>query len=345
MRNKRIEFNTVSRGKRFLQSMGRHKMRTGIIIFLLLIISVIIIPIAISYDSSPVGHFRSYEGEQAYKQAYDEAMKLLPTPSRTIDIETDYGVVRVYEFHNDQSISDIPIVLLPGRSSGVPMWSQNLIDLVSERSVYAIDALGDAGLSVQTKKLENSTDQARWLEQVFDYLELTKVHLVGHSFGGWSAANYVVHYSERVITLSLVEPVFVFTGIRWQLYLKSLPASIPILPQSWRDKMLADIGGASEIDLNDPIARMISEATKHYAAVLPVPEQLTKEQLSGLKLPVYAALAEKSSIHDVQDAYETAVREIENLQIKIWPDATHSLPMEFTEQLDREILDFMSMNE
>lgn len=344
MSNQRIELNTASRGRRFLLSMGRHKLRTGIILFFLLVI-VILVPIAISYDPSSVGHFRSYEGERAYKQAYEEAMKLLPTPSRTNDIVTDYGVVRVYEFHNDQSITDIPIVLLPGRSSGVPMWSYNLEDLVSERTVYAIDALGDAGLSIQTKKIENDDDQAKWLEQVFSQLELTKVHLVGHSFGGWSAANYVVHYPERVITLSLLEPVFVFTGLRWQIYLKSIPASIPILPQSWRDKMLADIGGAAEIDLNDPIARMISEATKHYAAVLPVPVQLTKEQLNGLKMPVYAALAEKSTIHDVQKAYGTAVREVEDLQIKIWPGASHSLPMEFTEQLDREILDFMSMNE
>lgn len=109
--------------------------------------------------------------------------------------------------------------------------------------------------------------------------------------------------------------------------------------------MLADIGGASEIDLNDPIARMISEATKHYAVVLPVPGQLTKEQLSGLRMPVYAALAEKSSIHDVQKAYETAKGEVKILDIKIWPGVSHSLPMEFTTQLDREILEFITKNE
>lgn len=39
-----------------------------------------------------------------------------------------------------------------------PPW--NLPDLAAERTVYAIDALGDAGLSVQTRAIANGADQA-----------------------------------------------------------------------------------------------------------------------------------------------------------------------------------------
>jgi len=42
-----------------------------------------------AHDPSSVGHFRSQEGERDYKQAYANAMKLLPAPSRTLDVKTD----------------------------------------------------------------------------------------------------------------------------------------------------------------------------------------------------------------------------------------------------------------
>ncbi len=253
--------------------------------------------------------------------------------------------MRVYEFSNSRNQNLIPIVLLPGRSSGVPMWASNLKDFAAERTVYALDALGDAGMSIQTREIKNSADQADWLDRVFEQLELSEVHLVGHSFGGWLAANYAARYPERVAKLNLLEPVFVLQGLRWQIYLKSIPASISFLPRSWRDRLLEDIGGVSEIDLNDPIARMIAYATEYYANKLPTPDRISESQLKGLNMPVFAALAAESSIHDPVAAVETAKANIKIVEVRSWPDATHSLPMEYPEQLDRELLNFMEANE
>jgi len=58
-------------------------------------------------------------------------------------------------------------------------------------------------------------------------------------------------------------------------------------------------------------------------------------------MPVYAALAEKSAIHDARSAFEAAVSCGGRLKAKLWEDASHSLPMEYPRELDREILDFM----
>jgi pimeloyl-ACP methyl ester carboxylesterase len=220
-----------------------------------------------------VGHFRSATGEQSYLAAYRQAMTLLPTPRSTLDLETDFGRVRVYEFGAESADrAAIPVVLLPGRTSGVPMWASNLPDLAEARTTYALDALGDAGLSVQIRPIRDAVDQADWLDQVLVQLPVRSVHLLGHSFGGWLAANYAARHPERVQTLTLLDPVFVFQGLRWRVYLISLPASLPFLPRSWRTQMLSTIGGGP-VQPDDPVARMISEATEHYAVKLPVPER------------------------------------------------------------------------
>jgi pimeloyl-ACP methyl ester carboxylesterase len=296
-------------------------------------------------DPSSLGHFRSEEGREEYAASYAAAMEQLPEPDRTMDLDTDYGTVRVYEFSSARTRDSTPIVLLPGRTAGAPMWEANLPGLDEERTVFALDALGDAGMSVQTWKIEDSADQAAWLDQVLVQLGASKVHLVGHSFGGWLAANYAARHPERVASLSLLEPVFVFGSLRWQVYVKSVPASVPFLPRSWREAMLEDFGGVEEIDPDDPVARMISNAMEHYAARLPLPQRLSGEQLRGLPVPVYAAIASDSVMHDPAAAARVAQDNVRDLQIRTWRGATHSLPMEFPDRLNRELLDFMAIHE
>ncbi len=291
--------------------------------------------------SKQMGHWRSPEGQQAYQKSYAQAMKQLPTPSTALDIPTDFGTVRVYEWVAEQTGSTTPILLIPGYTSGVPMWQSNLSDLMTRHRLYALDALGDCGMSVQTVILKNGADQAVWLNQVITYLNVTKIHLVGHSFGGWSAANYASRYPQKIASLSLLEPVFVFQGLSLRIILKTIPAALPFLPKRWRDDVLSDIGGVTEIDLNDPVARMITEGSEYYERKIPVPEQITSEQLQGWRMPVYVAMAANSSLHNSTKAVEVARANIEHVQAKNWPGATHSLPMEFSKEIDAEILAFI----
>jgi pimeloyl-ACP methyl ester carboxylesterase len=108
--------------------------------------------------------------------------------------------------------------------------------------------------------------------------------------------------------------------------------------------MLSTIGGGP-VQPDDPLARMISEATEHYAVKLPVPERLTGAQLRALNMPVYAALAGRSVMHNSDHAADVARAEIPDPTIELWPEATHSLPMEQAATLDRTILAFMAAHD
>jgi len=144
--------------------------------------------VSVATAEPEVGHFRSAAGRAEYVRAYDAALADLPAPDRTVDVTTSFGTVRVYAWRRPGTQGRTPVVLLPGRSSGVPMWGENIPDFIKTHPVYAFDALGDVGRSIQSAPLVSPVDQAVWVDETLAGLKLERVHLVGHSFGGSTAA-------------------------------------------------------------------------------------------------------------------------------------------------------------
>ena len=294
-----------------------------------------------------IGHWVSVDGENSYKKYYQLAMKLLPEPVNIHDIVTSFGIVRVYEWSTDVTQERTPVLLLPGRSSGTPMWFKNLPDLLKERTVYSVDMLGDCGMSTQKAVLQNSDDQAEWLHQILDYLRLNKVHIVGHSFGGWAAANYASRYNQKIATMALLEPVFTFQWVRLSLLIKISFAMLPFWPKKWVEDTLLTIGGTrkEDIDPNDVMYRMIAEGKKHFKANLPQPVRISIEQIKSWNMPVYVAFGQNSTLHNSYKAYEIARSNINDLSGQVWPETTHSLPMEIPSLINAELLQFWNIQE
>ncbi|WP_158635129.1 alpha/beta fold hydrolase [Tsukamurella asaccharolytica] len=286
-------------------------------------------------DPSPVGYWRSAAARATYLERYDRAFRDLPAPAETRDVRTGFGVVRAYRFGTPRP-GTAPILLVPGRSSGVPMWADVLARL-QDREVYAVDALGDAGMSVQDRPLAGVEDQATWLAETMTTLGLSRAHLVGHSFGAWTAANFAARYPGRVATLTLWEPVLVFAGMRWQMYAATLPSALPFLPESWRRKGLASIGGADGADVTaGPVGAMIDAGAAGYRAALPMPVQLDDAALARLTMPVFVGLGGGSAVTDTAAAAARA-RTLPDATVRVWPDGTHSLPMEYSDELLAEL--------
>lgn len=290
-----------------------------------------------------VGRWRSAAGFESYRDAYRQTMASLPEPTRTHDVRTGYGTVRVYEWA--AADGGLPVVLLPGIRSGAPMWGENLTSWIGKRTIYAMDAIGDAGLSTQSVPLENFDDQAEWVEQTLAGLGMERVHTVGHSFGGATATVHALHHPERVASLSLLEPVMVLRPLPASIYLWSTLLLTPV-PQQWKDRALAEIGGTTieEVRRRTPLSEMIDRGSAQYVAPTITPRTLSDEEWRSMDVPLRVDIASDKSLAGGEAAAERA-RGLAKGPVTVWPDTTHSLPMQAADRLGVELEAYWSRHD
>ena len=316
------------------------------LLILALVVSLAANTLLLATRSGPrVGQWRSAAAREAYLAAYREVTASMPAAQEQ-DIATSWGTVHATLFPGPEGSTRTPILLLPGWGAGIPMWRDLLPVLARERPVYAVDALGDAGLSNQSVPLEAPDANAGWISETLTALEAPPVHVVGHSFGGWLATDFALRHPGQTVSLSLFDPVQTFSSLKWEVYLLAIPASIPLLPQSWRDAALARIGGNESIDHDDPLARMIDAGTKGYSSARDLPPQFTDAELGSLGVPVYVAMAGNSAVlSDPPGAVRRAEELVPRVEASFWEGATHSLPLEEPEKAGAVVLDFMNRHE
>lgn len=302
-----------------------------------------VITVAIAYalrDPAPVGYFTSTESHGRFVGAYREAMADLPEPDRTLDVRTGYGVVRLYHFSGGTDPAAAPLLLLPGRASASPVWADNLPSLLRSRNVYTVDLLGEPGMSVQQRPIEDTTAHAQWLHEVLLALPEPTIHLVGVSFGGWTAMNLAVHRPQKVGSVVLLDPVLVFAGLSAEVVLRSIPVSVRWAPRSWRDSFTSWTANGAPVE-DVPVARMIEAGMQAYVVKLSSPARPSEEQLAAVDVPVLVLMAGKSRLHDAGEAARLAERSLTHGTVKTYPDASHALNGEYPIEIAADISAFL----
>jgi len=99
-----------------------------------------------------------------------------------------------------------PVVLLHGFGASADNWNRFAGRLTKRYRVIAPDLPGWG----QSTRIDSASyaypQQVERLHQLLGALGLHRVHLVGHSMGGFIASAYAARYPEEVITLGLIAP-------------------------------------------------------------------------------------------------------------------------------------------
>ncbi len=295
--------------------------------------------VVLSRPDPPVGFWRSTQALETFREDYEAARADMPASGTALDVRTDYGVVRLYRFEG-KGDGRAPLVLLPGRASASPVWADDLPSLLEVGDVYTVDLLGEPGMSVQDRPIQDDQDQALWLHQTLEGLPEERFHLVGLSIGGWSATNLAVREPSRIASVTLVDPVFVFDDLPLEAIVRSVPASLPWLPRSWRDGFNSWTAGGAPVE-DVPVADMIESGMRGYSPRLPPPTRIDEEELGRIDLPVLAIIAGRSVMHDPDTAVEVAERSLPQGAVKVYPDASHAVNGEYPDRIAEDIGAFL----
>lgn len=180
--------------------------------------------------------------------------------------------------------SAIPLLTLHG-GPGVPHdYLESLAALADERPVVFYDQLGcgksDRPDDVSLWRIERFAEE---LAQVRRALGLERIHLLGHSWGGWLAAEYMLTKPAGIISLVMASSNFSLP--RYQRAARQALATLPSALQT-----VIHQHEAAGTTNSDAYQQAVEEATQRFLCrVQPFPEALQRAG-AGMGVKTYRAM-------------------------------------------------------
>lgn len=217
-----------------------------------------------------------------------------------------------------------PLVLLHGALTNSAIWMSD-IELWSQSfRVYAVDVVGEPGLSSAQQPSVSGGGYTAWLDDVLNGLKLKSTSFVGVSFGGWIALNYAVSRPHRADSLALLCPAGI--GRQKPFFLKALPL---LLLGSWgKTKVQTMVMGPPQ-RLHGKARSLMDFISNVHAKVRPRPIRIplfSDEELLSLKVPILIIVGGRDALIDSSETKRRVGRTMPSAQLHYLEDGFHHLP-------------------
>jgi len=275
--------------------------------------------------------YKSDEGERAVRERYLEILKYWPVPNLQLRVPTREGETFIIACGDENAP---PLLLFHGSIANSAMWMGSVAAWAEHFRIYAVDMIGDAGLSAPSRPPLASDAHALWLDDVLQALSLTRVSIAGVSLGGWLALDYAIRRPGRVESLVLVCPGGV-GRVKMGTVFKLIPLQ---MLGSWGKRKAGEIV-LGRAPANPPPAvqsfikfmQLIHDNFRVRRVKLPV---FGDDALRALNMPVLAILGGKDVLIDSDDTRQRLERNVAGVQIRYIPEAGHYIPAQTTPIFD-----------
>jgi len=262
--------------------------------------------------------YRTADGGRAVRRDYDALLDRWPVPHETSALTTRLGDT----FAVVSGPADAPpVVALQGSGGTAAHWLPDITTLAARLRVYAVDAPGEPGRTVEARPPLASPAYAEWLDDVLDGLGLSEAAFLGTSLGGWWALDYALRRPERVTALALVNPA----GIGKRRTAPLLKFAAYSLFGDWgRRRSLAMVAQGSPAD---PGHRALGEFTlRTFEHFKPRMEAIPALPVEKLTMPVQAHFGARDVLLDQRDAAAKLRAARPGADVRLTEDAGHFLP-------------------
>jgi len=272
------------------------------------------------------GIYKSEAGRQAIEAFYRKVLTRWPVANEHVIVPTRHGETLVIACGATDAP---PVVLLHGSGSNSAVWIRDVAEWGKQYRVYAVDVIGEPGLSAQSRPPLRSDAYVDWLDDIYQHLGLTSASLVGVSLGAWLALAYAVKRPARVASLTLLSPAGI--GARKTLFIVKA-ALMLMLGTRGVDKAWSAASGKAPAA--GPLAEYMRLIFQNFRPRLEAPRVFTDAELRALSMPMQVVVGANDAMLHATQTRERVTRLLPHAEM-IWLDgAGHMLPPQTTRVAD-----------
>jgi len=289
--------------------------------------------------------FKTHKRKEQYLKLYDSRAMKWPVPSTARMVSTAYGKTFVRTSGPDDGE---PLVLMHGVGGNSLQWMSNVESLSKRYRVFAIDNIYDNGRSIPSRDITSADDSISWLDQLFDELGLKDgINIIGMSYGGWIASQYVMKFSARIRKLVLLAPVGTVARLSLKWILRAVLVAVPFKYFSRRfvcwlaeDTLKHREQGRSLIEEHIDETYLAVRSFKGKRMVNPI--VLSDEELNSLSVPVLFMIGENEKIYSPHKVIQRLNSVAPEIETRLISNAGHDLAMAQPAIVNEAILEFLA---
>ena len=276
--------------------------------------------------------YRSEAGARLLRERYLKTLERWPVENEQFHVPTREGETFVIA---SGPATAPALVLLHGSGSNSTQWASSISELATHFRVYAVDMIGEPGLSAPSRPPMESDRYAVWLDEVLDFLGLEQVRIVGVSLGGWLALDYATRRPGRVERLALSCPMGVGRQKKGFLFKALL---LNPLGRWGRRKTITGMLGSGLSTMEPAVAAMILEEVmlvvenyRYRMGDLPV---FDDDALRRLTMPVHVLVGELDVMVDSVETKQRLENAVPHATVRLLPGVGHFIPAQPAAELE-----------
>jgi pimeloyl-ACP methyl ester carboxylesterase len=145
--------------------------------------------------------FKSQEGRREILACYDRFLAQVDFAYLERTVEILFGSTYMLE-SGEKNLP--PIFLFHGSTSNSSAWFADIKELSKQFHVFAVDLIGDAGHSAETRLNMKSDEYAIWIKELLEKTGVEKALFMGNSLGAWMCLKFASVFPEKVDKLVLI---------------------------------------------------------------------------------------------------------------------------------------------
>ena len=236
------------------------------------------------------------------------------------------------------------LVLLHGAAATSLMWSPNIAALSREYRTVAVDQTGEFGKSRCGQRVETLGDLVRWLNELIGGLGAReRVSLAGMSYGGALAAQYALHFPERLEKAVLLAPGATVLRPPAEFWIRLMGLAIGRQRglRAFFRWIFADMARTDPAWIDATIEQLSLNMRSVERHRTPIPPVLTDAQWRSLQVPTLFLVGENEVIYSAEKAVRRLQHVAPMVKTEIIAGAGHDLTFVQTAAVNERILRFL----